>query len=256
MGISFAPDWGEGNILSLFRGVDVPLEPGMVFHVPITLREYNKWTVAVSETVMVTEKGPQDVQHHQPRSGAGLMPSRQGVLTCSTGPQAPRNVPEPDIALAERLFDILTKETADTAGVTRAAYGKGEQFAHDLVIAEAQKVGLPTSVDAGGNLYVRLAGIDAQSARQSSSGRISTPFRWAAITTARPACLTGLAVIVAWQKAGFRLARRSCRHGRSGQKRATGFRIPISGRNRRSGSCRPTRSTCGARTPGARSPST
>jgi Xaa-Pro dipeptidase len=58
MGISFAPDWGEGNILSLFRGVDVPLEPGMVFHVPITLREYNKWTVAVSETVMVTEAGP------------------------------------------------------------------------------------------------------------------------------------------------------------------------------------------------------
>ena len=55
MGISFAPDWGEGNILSLFRGIDVPLEPGMIFHVPITLREYNKWTVAVSETVMVTE---------------------------------------------------------------------------------------------------------------------------------------------------------------------------------------------------------
>ena len=30
----------------------------MVFHVPITLREYNRWTVAVSETVMVTEAGP------------------------------------------------------------------------------------------------------------------------------------------------------------------------------------------------------
>ena len=56
IGISFAPDWGEGNILSLFRGVDVPLEAGMVFHVPITLRDYNKFTVAVSETVMVTEK--------------------------------------------------------------------------------------------------------------------------------------------------------------------------------------------------------
>ena len=51
-------DWGEGNILSLFRGVDVPLEPGMAFHVPITLREYNKFTVAVSETVLVTETGP------------------------------------------------------------------------------------------------------------------------------------------------------------------------------------------------------
>lgn len=57
IGISFAPDWGEGNILSLYRGVDVPLEPGMVFHVPITLREYAKWTVAVSETVVVTPSG-------------------------------------------------------------------------------------------------------------------------------------------------------------------------------------------------------
>jgi Xaa-Pro dipeptidase len=59
IGISFAPDWGEGNILSLYRGVDVTLEPGMVFHVPITLREYAHFTVAVSETVVVTAQGPQ-----------------------------------------------------------------------------------------------------------------------------------------------------------------------------------------------------
>jgi len=58
MGISFAPDWGEGNILSLFRDVDVPLEPGMIFHVPITLRSYNRFTVAVSETVLVTDGAP------------------------------------------------------------------------------------------------------------------------------------------------------------------------------------------------------
>lgn len=57
MGISFAPDWGEGNILSLFRGVDVALEPGMAFHVPITLREYGRFTVAVSETLVVTGTG-------------------------------------------------------------------------------------------------------------------------------------------------------------------------------------------------------
>jgi Xaa-Pro dipeptidase len=59
IGISFAPDWGEGNILSLYRGVDVALEPGMVFHVPITLREYARFTVAVSETVVVTASAPQ-----------------------------------------------------------------------------------------------------------------------------------------------------------------------------------------------------
>jgi Xaa-Pro dipeptidase len=58
IGISFAPDWGEGNILSLYRGVDVVLQPNMVFHVPITLREYAKWTVAVSETIVVTPQGP------------------------------------------------------------------------------------------------------------------------------------------------------------------------------------------------------
>jgi Xaa-Pro dipeptidase len=55
IGISFAPDWGEGNILSLFRDVETPLEPGMVFHVPVALREYAKFTVAVSETVIVTD---------------------------------------------------------------------------------------------------------------------------------------------------------------------------------------------------------
>jgi Xaa-Pro dipeptidase len=56
-GISFAPDWGEGNILSLYFGVTEALQPGMVFHVPITLREYGKFTTAVSETVVITESG-------------------------------------------------------------------------------------------------------------------------------------------------------------------------------------------------------
>lgn len=58
IGISFAPDWGEGNILSLFHDVNVPLEPGMVFHVPVALREYAKFTAAVSETVVVTSGAP------------------------------------------------------------------------------------------------------------------------------------------------------------------------------------------------------
>jgi Xaa-Pro dipeptidase len=58
IGISFAPDWGEGNILSLFHDVDVPLKPGMVFHVPVALREYAKFTAAVSETVIVTDGAP------------------------------------------------------------------------------------------------------------------------------------------------------------------------------------------------------
>ncbi len=57
MGISFAPDWGEGGILSLNAGVTRPLEPGMVFHIPPALRVFGVFTVGVSETVVVTDTG-------------------------------------------------------------------------------------------------------------------------------------------------------------------------------------------------------
>nr|WP_321463051.1 Xaa-Pro peptidase family protein [uncultured Cohaesibacter sp.] len=57
MGVAFAPDWGEGGILSLFSGIEQEIRPGMVFHLPATLRSYGVWTVGASETVIVTEHG-------------------------------------------------------------------------------------------------------------------------------------------------------------------------------------------------------
>lgn len=57
MGTAFAPDWGEGAILSLFSDVERCLEPGMVFHLPATLRSFGNFTVGASETVIVTETG-------------------------------------------------------------------------------------------------------------------------------------------------------------------------------------------------------
>lgn len=57
IGISFAPDWGEGGILSLYTGVKTELQPGMTFHIPPALRIYGQFTVGVSETVVVTETG-------------------------------------------------------------------------------------------------------------------------------------------------------------------------------------------------------
>lgn len=57
MGLSFAPDWGEGDTLSLHVAETTEIEPGMVFHIPITLRDYGVFTVAVSETAVVTETG-------------------------------------------------------------------------------------------------------------------------------------------------------------------------------------------------------
>ena len=57
MGVAFAPDWGEGTVLSLNSGVLRALEPGMVFHLPVALRAYGAFTVGASETVIVTETG-------------------------------------------------------------------------------------------------------------------------------------------------------------------------------------------------------
>lgn len=57
LGIAFAPDWGEWQVASLHDSVDLPLEPGMVFHVPTALREYGVFTVGISETIRVADGG-------------------------------------------------------------------------------------------------------------------------------------------------------------------------------------------------------
>jgi Xaa-Pro dipeptidase len=57
VGVAFAPDWGEGHIVSLRRDDLRPLEPGMVFHIPPALRAFQRLCVGMSETVLVTESG-------------------------------------------------------------------------------------------------------------------------------------------------------------------------------------------------------
>ncbi len=57
VGTSFAPDWGEGNVLSLYEGIETVIQPGMAFHIPPALRIYGEFTVGVSETAIVTENG-------------------------------------------------------------------------------------------------------------------------------------------------------------------------------------------------------
>lgn len=63
IGISFPPDWGEGHILSLQYGERRVLEPGMVFHVPSSVREYGLGVVGNSETILVTEQGCESLTH-------------------------------------------------------------------------------------------------------------------------------------------------------------------------------------------------
>ena len=67
---------------------------------------------------------------------------------------------EPDLELAQRLFDELRKRTGDGSGITRDSYGPGEQAAHGLVAAAAAANGLEVRRDAAANLYMTLAGRD------------------------------------------------------------------------------------------------
>ncbi|WAC27903.1 Zn-dependent hydrolase [Ancylobacter sp. SL191] len=64
------------------------------------------------------------------------------------------------ISLAETLFEELRAHTTDAPGITRAAYGEGEEFAHALVRRVGAELGLSEAVDAAGNLYLTLPGTD------------------------------------------------------------------------------------------------
>jgi N-carbamoyl-L-amino-acid hydrolase len=61
---------------------------------------------------------------------------------------------------AASLFDDLAKGTSDSPGVTRAPYGEGEDFAHELVSARARARGFYVSRDAAANTYMTLRGRD------------------------------------------------------------------------------------------------
>jgi len=109
------------------------------------------------------------------------------------------------MALAGRLFDALREETRDTLGVTRAAYGAGEQFAHDLVAREAREVGLDVRVDAGGNLYAVLPG-HGRTGRSIIVGSHLDSVPMGGNFDGAAGVLAGLAIAVSWRKAGFSLA--------------------------------------------------
>jgi N-carbamoyl-L-amino-acid hydrolase len=58
------------------------------------------------------------------------------------------------VAVAAPLFDAIGKSSFDGIGFTRAAYGDGEQKAHDIVAAAARNLDLQVEVDAALNLSI------------------------------------------------------------------------------------------------------
>jgi beta-ureidopropionase / N-carbamoyl-L-amino-acid hydrolase len=69
-------------------------------------------------------------------------------------------IPAPDVALAEAFLNRLAAETADTPGVTRDAYGGGEERAHKIASEMATRAGLEVTRDFAANLHMVLPGAD------------------------------------------------------------------------------------------------
>ena len=59
IGIGFAPDWGEGNILSIQESEQRRLEANMTFHLIPWIQVPGKAGIGTSETVVVTDQGAQ-----------------------------------------------------------------------------------------------------------------------------------------------------------------------------------------------------
>lgn len=109
----------------------------------------------------------------------------------------------PDIALASRLFDALREKTFDGVGVTREAYGPGEEVAHALVRAEAEKLGLEIEVDFAGNMYMTLPGTDPALPKIILGGHLDSVPQGGNFDGAA-GVLCGLAVVAGMKQAGFR----------------------------------------------------
>ncbi len=61
VGVSYPPTWSEGHIMDLKKDDPRVLKPGMVFHMPPALRKYDKYGVGISETILVTETGCEEL---------------------------------------------------------------------------------------------------------------------------------------------------------------------------------------------------
>ena len=59
--------------------------------------------------------------------------------------------------LVQSLLDGVAAIGADPPGITRDAYGRGENAAHDLIRKAGEALGMQASIDAGANLSLRWA---------------------------------------------------------------------------------------------------
>jgi N-carbamoyl-L-amino-acid hydrolase len=112
----------------------------------------------------------------------------------------------PDVELAATLFDALRERTFDGVGVTREAYGRGERIAHEIVRAEAERLGLETRTDPAGNLLMTLPGRDRGAKRIILGSHLDSVPQGGNFDGAA-GVLAGLAAVAGMKAAGFQPGR-------------------------------------------------
>jgi beta-ureidopropionase / N-carbamoyl-L-amino-acid hydrolase len=90
-------------------------------------------------------------------SQIGICLSKRTRNSMSTEPVRTTSL-EAGLRLARELFAEIGLKTFDGIGITRAAYGEGEQLAHDAVAKVARDLELKIEIDAALNLSITLPG--------------------------------------------------------------------------------------------------
>ncbi|MPS30124.1 MAG: hydantoinase/carbamoylase family amidase [Alcaligenaceae bacterium] len=112
------------------------------------------------------------------------------------------SIPAPDLALATALFAQLRRDSHDGAGITRDAYGPGEQRAHDEAVRIARTLDLEIARDAALNLYLTLPGRDRLAPRVMTGSHLDSVPAGGNYDGAA-GVVAGLAVLAGWRAAGF-----------------------------------------------------
>jgi Xaa-Pro dipeptidase len=67
VGIGYPPSWSERLGFQLRPDNPLPLEAGMTFHLPVSLRRFGEWGICQSHTLLITETGAEPLTRSEAR---------------------------------------------------------------------------------------------------------------------------------------------------------------------------------------------
>jgi beta-ureidopropionase / N-carbamoyl-L-amino-acid hydrolase len=88
-----------------------------------------------------------------------------GIIVPMDSPSVIANAVASQQTIVTSLFNELRKNTTEGRGIRRDAYGKGENYAHELVAATGRSIGLEVACDSARNTYMTLKGREPSAPR-------------------------------------------------------------------------------------------